>query len=266
MKTMKNFRRAICAALLAIVCYSPLQAQELVIDENNYEEYLVYVENANPENGRADWVFKDKSVLKGVKKLTISGELYSYLNLTTGAEDLEELVIDKCFFGVFVHGTKLRKVTIDVHPRYSLFDFQMDNGFLSQDSIILRGAPFYRFIAKRQRITDLTPIYPLLWEDCDELQLNGGKYNRNEMGRVVTYNPTNSIREIDMTRIPSKLKTLHLATNLLERIDNINQPLLNNLMLRNNLLWSLDLSSLTITSPLGNPNYAISDGGEGRCR
>lgn len=88
--------------------YNKVQAQELVIDENNYEEYLSFVENANPENSWGDWFFKDKSVLTGIKKLTISCKLNSdYLNLEKGGENLEEVVLGEGVRCMYLGNTKL---------------------------------------------------------------------------------------------------------------------------------------------------------------
>ncbi|MBR7086458.1 MAG: hypothetical protein IKI47_02800 [Prevotella sp.] len=141
----------------------------------------------------------------------------------------------------------------------------MDNNFLSPDSIF-SDRKFHKLQLKRTKVTDMERLYsmldfttyathPTLSKTNADLQLNGGKYNRQTMAGVDdgTINPTNQIREIDMSRIPSQLRILLIRHNLLTKMENVNHPNLTNTELQNNLLWSLDLSSVTSTSG----NYRI---------
>ena len=135
----------------------------------------------------------------------------------------------------------------------------VDNAFLTPENIIFQGNGFVKangertvlgqLILKRNNITDLTALYPLI-SLAQNVQLNGGKYHRLTYAGVDdgTYNPTNLIREIDMTKIVSEIMTnILIRHNLLEKITDITQSTINGLELNNNLMWSLDLSNLTAT-------------------
>ncbi len=255
----KTLKRILLLMLMSIGFGSALHAQTtLTIDDTNYTDYF---ETRQKDDGIPYVVFKDLSMLQNVKTLIISSLPYiPHIDFTDGKKspylaNLEEIVmIDNCFPNGWrqvniscFSGTKLKKITIK-NSGEVVYHLNMDNTCLSADSIVC-DKKFSGLIIKRANITDLTPLYDMMSDNFGPLQLNGGKYHRLTYAGVDdgTINPTNLIREIDMTRIPSTLSALQLASNLLERVENINHPNLTNFMIRNNLLWSLDLSSVTKT-------------------
>ncbi|MBR3726973.1 MAG: hypothetical protein IKN21_05210, partial [Prevotella sp.] len=209
-------------------------------------------------------------MLQNVKKLIFDASLpkmyFRHTEANNRLANLEELVLnDYKVPEMFIWGTKLRKVTIQNSSDTSPIGLSMDNSFLSLDSIF-SDRKFYKLQLKRTKVTDMERLYsmldfttyathPTLSKTNADLQLNGGKYNRQTMAGVDdgTINPTNQIREIDMSRIPSQLRILLIRHNLLTKMENVNHPNLTNTELQNNLLWSLDLSSVTSTSG----NYRI---------
>lgn len=259
MKTMKHFQRALCAVLLILVCRSPLQAQTLTLTSANYTTYLEkYTYQTEVDNNSAAWRAKNTDYLKTVKKLIFDASLpeilFRDMSSNGRLRSLEELVLNDYKSHQFrLLGTKLRKVTIQNSSDTSPIYFDADNSFLSPDSII-SDRKFYKLLLKRAKVTDMERIYSMLdfttnaaTED-NNLQLNGGKYNRQTYAGVDdgTYNPTNLIREIDMSRIPTGMQVFLIRHNLLTKVENVNHPNLSKLEINNNLLWSLDLNACTL--------------------
>ena len=244
----------------------PLQAQDVItLTADNYTTYL----ESNNSGSATAWRPKN-AVLQNVKKLIFDASLpkmyFRHTEANNRLANLEELVLnDYKVPEMFIWGTKLRKVTIQNSSDTSPIGISVDNNFLSPDSIF-SDRKFHKLQLKRTKVTDMERLYsmldfttyathPTLSKTNADLQLNGGKYNRQTMAGVDdgTINPTNQIREIDMSRIPSQLRILLIRHNLLTKMENVNHPNLTNTELQNNLLWSLDLSSVTSTSG----NYRI---------
>ncbi|MBR3122568.1 MAG: hypothetical protein IKH48_00195, partial [Prevotella sp.] len=178
-------------------------------------------------------------MLQNVKKLIFDASLpkmyFRHTEANNRLANLEELVLnDYKVPEMFIWGTKLRKVTIQNSSDTSPIGISVDNNFLSPDSIF-SDRKFHKLQLKRTKVTDMERLYsmldfttyathPTLSKTNADLQLNGGKYNRQTMAGVDdgTINPTNQIREIDMSRIPSQLRILLIRHNLLTKMENVN--------------------------------------------
>ena len=263
MNTIRHLRRALCASLFALICCAPLHAQDVItLTNDNYKTYL----ESYKSGGTTAWRPKNRADLRNVKKLIFDASLpkiqFRHTEANNRLANLEELVLnDYKHFEMFIWGTKLRKVTIQNSSNTSPMGLSADNSCLSPDSIF-SDRKFYKLQLKRTKVTDMERLYSMLdfatnatLSSNADLQLNGGKYNRQTMAGVNdgTINPTNQIREIDMSRIPSQTRILLIRHNLLTKLENVNLPNLAQTELQNNLLWSLDLSSVTATSG----NYRI---------
>lgn len=268
MNTIRHLRRALCASLFALICCAPLHAQDVVtLTAATYTTYL----ESYKSDGATAWRPKN-AVLQNVKKLIFDASLpkiyFRHTEANNRLANLEELVLnDYKALEIFIWGTKLRKVTIQNSSDTSPIGISMDNSFLSPDSIF-SDRKFHKLQLKRTKVTDLERLYsmldfttyatdPKISSRNADLQITGGKYNRQTMAGVNdgTINPTNQIWEIDMSRIPSQLRILLIRHNLLTKMENVNLPNLEQTELQNNLLWSLDLNSITVTSTR---NYKIS--------
>ena len=266
MNTMKHFWRALCASLLALICCAPLHAQDVItLTGSNYTTYLESYTYTSDGATLTGWRPKNRADLRSAKKLILDASLpnivFRDMSYRGAMCNLEELVLNDYNAKVFaLWGTKLRKVTIQNSSDTSPIGLSADNSFLSLDSII-SDRKFYKLQLKRTKVTDLERLYSMLdfatnathptyASSNADLQLNGGKYNRQTMAGMDdgTINPTNQIREIDMSRIPSQLRILLIRHNLLTKMENVNLTNLEQTELNNNLLWSLDLNSITVTS------------------
>lgn len=270
MNTIRHLRRALCASLLALICCAPLHAQDVIT--LRAATYTTYLESFK-SGGTTAWRPRDRADLRNVKKLIFDASLpkiyFYHTEANNRLANLEELVLnDYKAQDMYIWGTKLRKVTIQNSSVTSPIGISLDNSFLSLDSIF-SDRKFYKLQLKRTKVTDMERLYSMLdfttyathpklsSSSNADLQLNGGKYNRQTMAGVNdgTINPTNQIREIDMSRIPSQTRQLLIRHNLLTKMENVNLPNLTSTELQCNLLWSLDLSSVTVTS---NRSYQIS--------
>ena len=256
MKQLKHLRRLLCAAVLATLCAAPLRAQTLTLTSDNYTTYL------EPYTSATDfdlWRPKNTDYLKTVMKLIWDASMPRIFLRDVSSDgrmrSLEEAVFnDYKYFRIVLESTKLRKATIQNSTVTTPISLQFPQSFLSLDDIT-SDRKFFLLDVKRANVTDLSRLYSMLdfatnadLPDINGvLQLNGGKYHRLTMAGVDdgTYNPTNLIREIDMSRIPSQLRMLLIRFNLLEKMPGINHPRINELECYGNLMWSLDLSSLT---------------------
>ena len=267
MNTIRHLRRALCASLFALICCAPLHAQDVItLTNGNYKTYL----ESFKSGGTTAWRPKNRADLQNVKKLIFDASLpkiyFRHAEANNRLANLEELVLnDYKAREMFIWGTKLRKVTIQNSSDTSPIGLSADNSCLSPDSIF-SDRKFYKLQLKRTKVTDVERLYSMLDFATNathptyaasnaDLQLNGGKYDRKTMVGVDdgTINPTNQIREIDMSRIPSQTRILLIRHNLLTKMENVNLPNLTSTELQCNLLWSLDLSSVTSTSG----NYRI---------
>ena len=268
MNTIRHLRRALCASLFALICCAPLHAQDVItLRADNYTTYL----ESFKSGGATAWRPKN-AVLQNVKKLIFDASLpkisFRHMEANNRLANLEELVLNdyKSSF-IFIDGTKLRKVTIQNSSDTSPIGLSVDNNCLSPDSIF-SDRKFYKLQLKRAKVTSMERLYSMLDFATNvthptyattngDLQLNGGKYHRQTYAGVDdgTINPTNQIREIDMSRIPSQTRVLSIRHNLLTKVENVNHPNIQQIEIKNNLLWSLDFSSLTET-PAGNYNIS----------
>lgn len=251
----------------------PLQAQTLVLKDTNYEEFLETYQGSEFGVPIAFYRFKDTEYLKTVKKVIFDASLpqihFRDLSSNGTMRSLEELELDNYKNYEFILlGTKIRKVTIKNSSDTSPMSLYLENNCLSQDSIF-SDRKFYKLQMKRAKVTSMERLYSMLdfttyathptlsSSSNADLQLNGGKYDRKSRASADDgiINPTNSIREIDMSRISTELRNFYFRNNLLTKITNVNHPKIIRTELRNNLLWSLDFSSLTET-PAGNYNLS----------
>ena len=261
MKRLKLFA-ALC--LLALICCAPLHAQDVItLTGSNYTTYLESYTFTGVETSTA-WRPKNRADLQNVKKLIFDASLpninFRFMAGNNRLANLEEVVLnDYKHPAITISGTKLRKVTIQNSSDTSPISMECDNSFLLLDSIF-SDRKFSSLHLKRAKVTDLKRLYSMLDFDTyathptfaqinATLQLNGGKYHRQTYAGVDdgTYNPTNLIREIDMSRIPSPTRQFLIRHNLLTKMENVNLPNLEQIEISNNLLWSLDLNSVTAT-------------------
>ena len=129
----------------------------------------------------------------------------------------------------------------------ALQTINISQGCLTENDIDLTGCTrITQFIAHRQNFTDLTPLYDKFSTSLTQLQMNGGKYNRNRYPGAGTeyWTLTNNLREIDMSRIPSSLEILMVRHNLLQQLTIHDKPNIRQIQVNNNLLWCADLSGL----------------------
>lgn len=258
MNTMKHFWRALCASLLALICCAPLHAQDVItLTGSNYTTYLESYTYTSDGATLTGWRPKNRADLRSAKKLILDASLpnivFRDMSYRGAMCNLEELVLNDYNAKVFaLWSTKLRKVTIQNSSTTLPMHVEFNNSCLSQDGII-SDRKFYRLQLHRSNVTDPTPFYSMLDyatfastpENNGDLEFSGGKYNRQTRASVDDgiINPTNLIREIDMTRLPSQLRFLQVTHNLLTKIENVTQSIYS-LMLNNNLLWSADLSTV----------------------
>lgn len=284
---MKQLTFLITVCLFSVV--SQLQAQEVTITNSNWSTYMTKTSMNSQTVWQFNDIAALRNAKKiTIKSYPSSVGDYGKLYNRQGSKalaNLEELtvyLVDNagrgCITALYMSGgTKLKKLVLwIVNGNYDVstsnFHLCSENGFLTPENIIFKGdagGTTYEFIngewvlvpdlqisdlhLKRNKITDLTYLYPYL-AFTRNLQLNGGKYHRKTYAGVDdgTYNPTNLIREIDMTKVPrGYLRKLLLRHNLLEKITDITHSTICGVELQNNLMWSLDLSSLT--APIEDP-------------
>lgn len=251
---MKKFLQAMLLALMPLC----MQAQTtLTITNSDYTTYLKRQTNDASSNYYKFWIFQKNKGLNGKKKLILKNlpadVVAVIIDTVTKPEQayLEEIEVDNCLNQIQVNGTKINKVTIknSTASHLGAFHYEGDNSFLTQNGIT-SDRKFRNFIVKRGKITALDPIYSMLDDaTLSGVQLNGGKYYRKNLAGVDEgiINPTNLIREIDMSRIPTRTAVLHVRHNLLTKIENVNHPNIRSGELNNNLLWSLNMDAVTAT-------------------
>ena len=251
---MKKFLQTMLLALMPLC----MQAQTtLTITNNDYTTYLKRQTNDATSNYYKFWIFQKNKGLNGKKKLILKNlpadVVAVIIDTVTKPEQayLEEIEVDNCLNQILVNGTKINKVTIknSTASHLGTFHYEGDNSFLTQNGIT-SDRKFRNFIVKRGKITALDLIYSMLDDaTLSGVQLNGGKYDRKNLAGVDEgiINPTNLIREIDMSRIPTRTAVLHVRHNLLTKIENVNHKNIRSGELNNNLLWSLDMNAVTAT-------------------
>ena len=224
---------------------------------NDYTTYLKRQTNDASSKYYKFWIFQKSKGLNGKKKLILKNLPADVVAVIIDTETkpeqayLEEIEVDNCLNQILVNGTKINKVTIknSTASHLGAFHYEGDNSFLTQNGIT-SDRKFRNFIVKRGKITALDLIYSMLDDaTLSGVQLNGGKYDRKNLAGVDEgiINPTNLIREIDMSRIPTITAILHIRHNLLTKIENVNHPNIRSGELNNNLLWSLNMNAVTAT-------------------
>ena len=265
-KMIKKFLQAMLLALMPLC----MQAQTLPLTDANYNDYLETYKTTMSGTTITCYRFKNTDYLKTVKKVIFDASLpkiyFRDLSSNGTMRSLEELELDNYKNYEFILlGTKIRKVTIKNSSDTSPMSLYLENNCLSQDSIF-SDRKFYKLQLKRAKVTSMERLYSMLDFETyavtradanGDLQLNGGKYDRKSRASADDgiINPTNSIREIDMSRISTQIRNFYFRNNLLTKITNVNHPKIIRTELRNNLLWSLDFSSLEET-PAGNYNIS----------
>ncbi len=251
---MKKFLQTMLLALMPLC----MQAQTtLTITNSDYTTYLKRQTNDATSNYYKFWIFQKNKGLNGKKKLILKNLPADVVAVIIDTETkpeqayLEEIEVDNCLNQILVNGTKINKVTIknSTASHLGAFHYEGDNSFLTQNGIT-SDRKFRNFIVKRGKITALDPIYSMLDDaTLSGVQLNGGKYDRKNLAGVDEgiINPTNLIREIDMSRIPTRTAVLHVRHNLLTKIENVNHKNIRSGELNNNLLWSLDMNAVEAT-------------------
>ena len=251
---IKKFLQAMLLALMPLC----MQAQTtLTITNSDYTTYLKRRTSDASSSYYKFWIFQKNKGLNGKKKLILKNlpadVVAVIIDTVTKPEQayLEEIEVDNCLNQILVNGTKINKVTIknSTASHLGAFHYEGDNSFLTQNGIT-SDRKFKNFIVKRGKITALDPIYSMLDDaTLSGVQLNGGKYDRKNLAGVDEgiINPTNLIREIDMSRIPTRTAVLHVRHNLLTKIENVNHPNIRSGELNNNLLWSLDMNTVEAT-------------------
>ena len=270
MKQKQRFLMMLVMGLMPFI-YASAQTDTVTINASNFKDYLEF---KTTNNGR--WQFKKNiAAIKNAKKIIIDGlpqkaevqvnkkdttvnvsSIY-YANNPAGLlANLEELELkDGHYVGVlYISGTKIKKAYIGKRQNKNSMGVSIDQtGTITQADITLHAdMKITSFICRRNRITSLEPFYDYFCMEQPEgtgetgMQVNGGKYYRKTQAGVDdgTINPTNQIRKIDMTRIPSWYYIFLIRHNLLDRLTNVNHPNLKEIEINNNLMWSADLSSV----------------------
>lgn len=278
---MKKLLQIMLLALMPLC----MQAQTVTIKASNASTYLSTTapEVRNLSTGR--FTVKDNEDLRNAKKIIIAKDLpnstyrdFVYNHSGSNPDvtpsnvlaNLEELELEEGhkIRQLWVWGTKLKKLIIN-NPdpnlnQWNIFrELNVAGSFLTEDSIILGdNVKFDQLHLHRNKITSLDKFYNRFKEPVGSnrtagLYCNGGPYIRSEHAQVDdgTYSPTNVLREIDMSQIPLIVHGFQFRHNLLEHLDAGGHTNIANLLLSYNLLWSLDLNSVT-TAPAGNYNIS----------
>ena len=280
-KMMKKLLQIMLLALMPLC----MQAQTVTIKASNASTYLSTTapEVRNLSTGR--FTVKDNEDLRNAKKIIIAKDLpnstyrdFVYNHSGSNPDvtpsnvlaNLEELELEEGhkIRQLWVWGTKLKKLIIN-NPdpnlnQWNIFrELNVAGSFLTEDSIILGdNVKFDQLHLHRNKITSLDKFYNRFKEPVGSnrtagLYCNGGPYIRSEHAQVDdgTYSPTNVLREIDMSQIPLIVHGFQFRHNLLEHLDAGGHTNIANLLLSYNLLWSLDLNSVT-TAPAENYNIS----------
>ena len=256
---------------LAPFIYASAQTDTLTINASNFKTYLEY------KSGNNRWQFKNHANLASAKKIIIDGLPQNtvvkvnnkdttvnvasiwYANNPQGLlAYLEKVELKDGHYlaTLYISGTKLKKAYIGKRQNMNNMSLSIDQtGTITQTDITFHpDIKIQSFLCRRNRITSLEPFYNYFCMEKPEgagesmgVQFNGGKYYRKTQAGVDdgTINPTNQIREIDMTKIPSWWYVFLIRHNLLDRLTNVNHPNLKEIEINNNLMWSADLSSVT---------------------
>ena len=286
---MKQKQRLLMMLVMGLASFIYASAQTTVtINASNFKTYLEYKTNA--AGGR--WQFKNNTTtinaLKNKQKILITGLPQTTTVKISGADqtvnvnniyynnspagllaNLEELEIAENHYitGITVNGTKLKKLKIGNND-VNWVVISADNSYLTQNDIVLGNKlKIATLILKRGAITDLASFYdkftmtdPGVTAGTGAFQFNGGKYNRATMAGAAfeIINPTNLIREVDAKKIPTWWHVFLIRHNLLERVDmtGVNFANFNQFEMNNNLLWSLDFSSVT-REPISNTSVVV---------
>lgn len=268
---MKKLLQIMLLALMPLC----MQAQTVTIKASNASTYLTTT-MSGASAGR--FTVKDVTALRNAKKIIIAADLsdtykefyYNHNSIAKGLNilaNLEELELQKNhkLIRIVVWGTKIKKLTVyDSSPTDKFVELNVQSAFLTEDSIILGdNIKFDQLHLHRNKITSLEKFYtrfkaPTVTSRTAGIYCNGGSYIRKDRANVDdgTFNPTNTIRKIDMSRVPDYVSAFQFRNNLLEHLDAGSHTKFDNLLLSYNLLWSLDLNS--VTAPPGTINYEIS--------
>lgn len=275
---MKKLLQIMLLALMPLC----MQAQTVTINASTASTYLTTTapEVLKPSTYR--FTVKDHPDLRNAKKIIIAADLpantyrdfqYNHggsnpnVAHSTVLANLEELELEEGhnIRMLQVWGTRLKKLIINNPSSNNYFrELNVAGAFLTEDDIILgNNVKFDQLHLHRNKITSLEKFYTRFKDPGTRtagLYCNGDPYVRRDHAYVdedETYSPTNVLREIDMSQIPLIVHGFQFKYNLLEHLDAGGHTNIANLILSNNLLWSLDLNSVT---ELPNPdqNYIIS--------
>lgn len=261
-----------------------MQAQTVTIKASNASTYLTTTapEVLKPSTYR--FTVKDHPDLRNAKKIIIAADLpantYRDFQYNHGGNDpnvahstvlanLEELELQEGhnIRQLQVWGTRLKKLIINNPSSNNYFrELNVAGSFLTENDIILGdNVKFDQLHLHRNKITSLEKFYTR-FKDLNitgrtvGLYCNGGPYIRTDHAYVdgdERYEITNVLREIDMSKILPIVHGFQFRHNLLEHLDAGGHTNIANLLLSYNLLWSLDLNSVT-ELPNPNQNYIIS--------
>ena len=243
---MKKLLQIMLLALMPLC----MQAQTVRIDKDNVTDYLEPYSTSSPRFKRG-WTgmftVKDHSALRNAKKIIIAANLSELSNKSLYRDfyynhkgdnpytydsdilaNLEELELEAGHYirDLWVWGTSLKKLTInDSNPTDQFRCLSVAGSFLTEDSIILGdNVKFDQLHLHRNKITSLEKFYNRFKAPTGTrtagLYCNGDPYDRLFWASVDdgTYNPTNTIREIDMTGIPNDVVGFQFKYNLLEHL------------------------------------------------
>lgn len=269
---MKKLLQIMLFALMPLC----MQAQTVRIDKTNVTDYL------EPYSGpssrfKKGWTslftVKDHPDLRNAKKIIIAANLSELSNKNSYRDfyynhkgndpytydsdilaNLEELELEAGHYirDLWVWGTSLKKLTInDSNPTDQFRCLSVAGSFLTEDSIILGdNVKFDQLHLHRNKITSLEKFYTRFKAPTGTrtagLYCNGDAYDRSFWASVDdgTYNPTNTIREIDMTGIPNDVVGFQFKYNLLEHLAAGSHTNIKNIQVQYNQLWSLNLENV----------------------
>ncbi len=218
---------------------------------------LISLEEIDASNSKITSITMGEEDLRKLRKLNVSNSLISRIyskspeSSNTDYEKawnvIEEINAEGCTNLTELHCYSSYLTSLNLKGCTKLKQLVITNGRLTSDSINLEGcSSLNRILMHRHRLSDLDFISQANATNLTELHVNGGKYNRQQWEGAGDdyFVHSNSIREIDMSKIPEKLEIFWIRHNLLKQLTIKNHGNIRQININNNMLWCADLSGL----------------------
>ena len=215
--------------------------------------------------------------LRKLRKLNVSNSLISKIyseypeSSNTDYEKawnvIEEINAEGCTNLTELHCYSSYLTSLNLKGCTKLTQLVITNGRLTSDGINIQGCTkLQRILMHRHQLTDLDFISQANATNLTELHVNGGKYNRQQWEGAGDdyFVHSNSIRQIDMSKIPENLEIFWIRHNLLKQLTIKNHGNIRQININNNMLWCADLSGLQAvqaTTKKGTQNTTASQQG-----